>query len=329
MAKKKQNTRTGKPILRIVAVLLALMAIAYVITSLVLGVWNPLKWSRKNSAASGDDTSQDRIEIASYSLAAEDFAAYGISEQAVNAGVLTAEYTPLNTTNKRTSWTWRFEGNEWSTGKNVSDYVKFTAGTNYAPECTYEVLQPFGDTIIVEATSRANSQLKATTNIDYIVKYSDFWNGEDKVLEFGEEVNVFTDLVTEDACWTVEPTSYYANIKVTLAPEFDNWLSDNGYEAWNGSVENFEDVTGAVSLESLVGAGDASPSIFARYFFDTNKSMECYYFLVTAEITAYIGDKSAYTFTRSEGLWLSEACVTAWGTPPTNVTIPGGGQVIV
>lgn len=271
-----------------------------------------------------DDHSDDNIAICSFTLEQSDFAAYGISEQALKAGVLTAEYTPANTTNKRTGWTWRWAGthSDWSTGKNIADYVKFTAGANYAPELTYEVLQAFGDTIIVEATSRANSALKATTNIDYLAKYTAIWDDGCYTLAYGEDLDFLSGLYTQDECFSIEPDSYVVrSARLEYSSSFYEYLS--AHTDWENEVFDYSNTNVLEWNKFVYPAFEEQASGYYTDtgwidIFDASVTIDCYY---KGEIM--------YTFSDCKTLEFSSTALQEMATPPTNITIPGGGQVIV
>lgn len=341
MAKKHYKSNRGRAttksadkskIVKVVALLLVVLAIAYVITSLAFGgVWNPLKWTSKKTPTDtgADDTSQDNISIAYTTLTADDFAAYGVSENAISAGVLRVEYSPANTSNKRTGFNWGFAGNEWSTGKNIADYVKFTAGANYAPECTYEVLQPFGDTIIVEATSRANSALKATTHIEYMARYSDIWNGEDLVLNYGEKIDLFKDLYADDI-YSVSPDSFSANVTVSLNSDFNTWLRENGHydSAWDGETIVFENLIESIDYKQICDVAEGlNDSLFAEYYYAVGSNTVIWNFDLT--VTCNYQGKVVYTFKIRKDVYFSVAALEQMTIPADNMNFVDGNTVII
>ncbi len=267
-----------------------------------------------------DDTSEDNISIVSYALTADDYAAYGISDEAIEAGVLTAKYTPLNTTNKRTGWTWKFAGNEWSQGKVLSDYVAFTAGANYAPELTYEVLQPFGDTIIVEAVSRANSALKSTTHIDYLARYSYIFDGGNFDIGYHEDLDIFSDLYTDD-CYSVVPDAYSATVTLEVNSGFSDWVLEEygDTESVLGPIKN---VTGAISYEDwfLSQTNYITEERFSRYI--TEISPGDYFATVRVTVICYYQGEEMYTFMDIEDMYFSEEALQLMAVPPTGVSTP-------
>lgn len=275
----------------------------------------------KGAEKPNDDTSNDNIAIASYALTADDFAAYGVSENAISAGVLTAEYTPSNTTNKRTGFTWRFAGNEWSNGKNIADYVKFTAGAHYAPECTYEVLQPFGDTIIVEATSRANSALKATTQIDYMARYDDPWGDSDICLYNLDYLPIFDELCNSAGePYSITPDSFSATVKITVDQNYIDWLNSKGYEQCNDKVVTYENVTENIPFSKIFYDTDLNPEWMAELCSENGTADA--YFRVTATITCYYEGEELYSFTDIEGVWVAPELLEQMGIPGESLDMP-------
>lgn len=310
--------------------LVIILAIAYLITAAAFGgVWNPFQWGKDNSAAEDikDDTSNDNIAIASYALAADDFAAYGVSDNAISAGVLTAEYTPSNTTNKRTGWTWRFSSNEWSTGKNIADYVKFAAGTNYAPECTYEVLQPFGASIIVEATSRVNSELKATTSIEWVSRYDDF--GANVYIGANEDnIDILSLLGSTNECdstGTVRPDAVTGTLYFSFRSEVIQYAREF-------SEENV-DLSGQFSFE--INSSVFSINDVLAHFPDFGKRQLAECFVARSDgfnelcefygnFTAYYEGKEIYKFGIDgvSSIYFTEDWINKYSTLPTDVTLP-------
>lgn len=330
-----RSKRTSSRAIIVLAVLLlaAVVALVAAIGSQGFTIKNAKKWFKgwgnpDNVGDAGDD-----ISISTYALAVEDYADYGISEQAIEAGVLTVQYKPANTTNKRTGWTFRFAGNAWSQGKVLSDYVVFTAGANYAPECTYEVLKPFGDTIIVEATSRANSSLKATTNIDYLARFQYFWGGDGtSELALNAPLNVFERLDCDGKPYSIVPTSYSANITITLDNNLWNWIQENiddkPQKVW--SYENCQylaNVTGAISWSDWFddNGGGFIDSDFAAYYDETGRVI---FGRIEAEITCYYNGEEMYTFTDGEYIEFTVESIEAVSVYPTEIS-PNVEHVVI
>lgn len=330
MAKKHYTKSSGNAkagIARVVAVILGLLAIAYVITSLALGgIWNPVKWVKK-----APTVNENEYVISARALSEGEFAAYGISPQAIKAGVLTVNYEPVDATNNRTNFTYKFAQNAWSEGKNLADYVTFTPGTNHAPNCTYEVLQPFGATIVVEATSLANPELKAQTNIDYLARYNTFWqDGNVHYLGADNMVNIFLDF-TSNEVYSIRPTSYSADIEVTPNQSFNDWLKTTDH---GGCTENTKytktGVTGAFDLsEALKLFQIDSPvgAYVAPYWAEVGGEEQ---FVVSATITCYYEGKEYYTFSGTGCFGYLEEVIDSWTIAGTAIKFaPNSTHIVV
>ena len=109
------------------------------------------------------------ISLMSTKIAAEDYAAYGVSPLAESAQTLTATVTPSNATDKTVDWTvaWVNASSSWANGKTVTDYVTVTPTSDGALTATVECLQAFGEQIKVTVVSRANDSAKAEATVDY------------------------------------------------------------------------------------------------------------------------------------------------------------------
>ncbi len=268
----------------------------------------------------------DSISIDTYALTVDEYAAYGISEEAIDAGVITAQYQPDNTTNRRTDWTYDFAGNEWSEGKVLSDYVLFTAGANYAPELTYEVLQPFGDTIVVGATSRANSELKATTNVDFLAQYSAIFDNGNFDIGYHEDLDIFSDLYADD-CYSVVPDAFNATVKMTINANFNNWLMETYGDRDDAGWGPYQNVTGAISYDEWFrqNINTISEARIAQYFTQVNPG--AFFAVVSVTVTCYYKGEEMYTFTDNEDMCFSSEALELMSVPPTSVSTPD--QIVV
>ncbi len=109
------------------------------------------------------------ISLKSMKIAAEDYAAYGVSPLAESAQTLTAIITPSNAVDKTVDWAvaWVDASSSWANGKTVTDYVTVTPTSDGALTATVECLQDFGEQIKVTVSSRSNSSAKAEATVDY------------------------------------------------------------------------------------------------------------------------------------------------------------------
>ena len=282
-------------------------------------------WGKDKPAE--DDTEKDNISLASYALATSDFAAYGISPQALEAKVITVDFEPANTTNKRIGWVckWKDATSTWARGKNINDYVDFVPAADFGASATLAVKQPFGEPVIVTATSRANSALTSSSQFEYVARYTQLWDDGDLGLDFDENVNVFAGLYTDES-YTVLPTECIANVKVELNTDLFNYLKAAG-EDINSEVI-YENVIGEIIWYEFIGQFNGfNYSKVAAWFNETGgDTVFTISVTMTCTYTDGFGSDVSYTWTDSESVWLTDACIEEMSTPPTDITVnPGGG----
>ena len=99
---------------------------------------------------------------------------------------ITAMVSPDNSAdNTGLDWSMAFKNpaSEWATGKTLSDYMTLTpSGTDVAGSKTVSVkcLKPFGEQIVITATSQDNPEVKATCTADFAQRI------ESATLKFGD-----------------------------------------------------------------------------------------------------------------------------------------------
>lgn len=115
------------------------------------------------------------ISLMATKIAAADFASYGVSPLAESAQTVTARITPTDALNQEVDWSiaWANGSSAWANGKTVTDYVTIAPQSDGAKEATVSCLQPFGEQIIITATSRDNTDAKGTCTADYRQRYVD------------------------------------------------------------------------------------------------------------------------------------------------------------
>lgn len=81
---------------------------------------------------------------------------------------LQATVLPEYAEDKAVDWSVQFAGaNEWSTGKNVADYLTVTPSADGSTTATVQCLQPFGERIQIVVTSRANPMVQNACTVDF------------------------------------------------------------------------------------------------------------------------------------------------------------------
>lgn len=95
---------------------------------------------------------------------------YGVSPLAEQAYTLSVTYTPADTTIQDTTYTIAFENpsSTWATGKTVTDYATITQSSAGSLDAVLEILQPFGERIIVTAQSDMTPEISTSVNVDYV-----------------------------------------------------------------------------------------------------------------------------------------------------------------
>ena len=149
-----KNGRGGKVApngYKILSIVLAALLAAVAVVELVL--WRLDYIVFQNPNAQEQPAEQDSlligesegngVEIRSAKIASENYAEYGISEQAESAYTLTATVEPANAVNKAVDWTIVFvdPSSEWATGKTVTDYVTLTPQADGSTVATVQCLQ--------------------------------------------------------------------------------------------------------------------------------------------------------------------------------------------
>lgn len=115
------------------------------------------------------------ISLMAAKIATADFASYGVSPLAESAQTVTAHILPTDALNQKVDWSiaWANGNSAWANGKTVTDYVTISPQSDGAKEATVSCLQPFGEQIIITATSRDNQDAKGTCTADYRQRYVD------------------------------------------------------------------------------------------------------------------------------------------------------------
>ncbi len=112
---------------------------------------------------------------------------------------LIATVMPEDAINRTLDWSATFESpnSSWAKGKTVSEYISLTVNAD-TTECTIKCLQPFGDTVIVTATSIKSPEIKATCRCEYLERSGVMRNCS---ISFGKAVMSF-DIGIAQNKWT-------------------------------------------------------------------------------------------------------------------------------
>lgn len=195
----KNRSTTKGTVVKVIAVVIALLMAAYVTISLVFGSWNPVKWTEhrqeqiipdnrgedKTAEGSGFMVKPENSElmklVAKPVMEGNDDEKYvtpdGIETYAnSNSYTLTATITPNTAGNKSVDWavSWNNATSTWANGKTVTDYVTVTPASDGALTATVTCKRAFGEQIKVTVTSRDNFACSAESICDYSKKITGF-----------------------------------------------------------------------------------------------------------------------------------------------------------
>lgn len=149
---------------------------------------------RKNAvAASSDDVTDGEgnklVSGVTYALPrALAYSATSAESESASEGItVKASVLPENAANKNVDFSVAFQNaeSEWATGKSAADYISVTT-TQTPGKATLKCLAPFGEQIVLTATSVANREFTATCTIDFWqrVEYVKFG---DMRIDFGQD----------------------------------------------------------------------------------------------------------------------------------------------
>ncbi len=264
---------------KVIAVLAVILAIAYVITSCVIGglhsslpVWNPLKWvkgdvsqddqgdgtvnipgnSDGNGGAILDGEENNGIALYSAKLPASTFAANGIDPQADSAYRIIVTVKPDYATDKTVipSVCWRNAASEFASGKTVTDYgiIDLVAGDDSM--FNFVCKQDFGEPIILKFTSQSNPEVYGECTVNYYqrIKSCDFTFTLD---------DVAVTPTLENGIYKVDYTGAEKDYKINLQPVYSNYtVADEFTTEITGSLTSAFGYTATESLTTLkIAAG--------------------------------------------------------------------------
>ena len=185
------------------------------------------------------------IEMVSTKIAREEYEANGISPMAENAYTLTATIEPSNASNKAVDWSVEFvdAGDEWASGKTVTDYVTVTPTSDGALTATVANLGEFGAQIKVTVTSRDNSAAYASCTVDYAKKIKSAYLVDGSGAPIGQN----------GADWV---TGLYDNFTETYIPQYMSYTVNYTYSDY--TVEDTFTMTASAQLNAEFSSGLSS-----------------------------------------------------------------------
>ncbi len=185
MAVKKVGESKAKKVVGGIAVALALILVGGVCGGLLQHHYNwgaeetpPVEETPGGEEKPEDSTGGTEVEegeekgvkLSVRKLMTNEYEEYGVTALAETAYTLTATVLPADAANKALDWSVSFTdaGDEWASGKTVTDYVTVTPSADGALTAVVENIAAFGEQITVKATSRENTEAYATCTVEYM-----------------------------------------------------------------------------------------------------------------------------------------------------------------
>lgn len=122
------------------------------------------------------EAQENGIQMMKTAIPVEEYAVYGVSEQAEKAYTITATVKPDDASNKNIKWNLSFKNasSTWAQGKKPSDYVTVTASGTTNNTAVLTCKQAFGEQILLTAVSEYDSSKSAVCTVDYEKKLTGF-----------------------------------------------------------------------------------------------------------------------------------------------------------
>lgn len=186
MAKKHKNrsggtaTNTKHTGIKVVAVLLVLLAVGYVITSLIMGVWNPVQWIKKDkpqeegeAVIAVSSTGEAMYAGGTYAMPGSVAFITAQSEESSPVGevIITASLDNEYISGVEYEWEadWTFETSEtFGDENNWDDCIEISVYAGETDKAHIRALKPFADRIVLIARLKGNSEIRAECKIDYL-----------------------------------------------------------------------------------------------------------------------------------------------------------------
>ena len=315
---------------KLIAAIALLLAVAYVITSLALGMqWNPLKWGKDKNVpvdAIGVDENVIAIDSDGNELIAGEVYNFPAGIMFMTSKTTTtpsvtvkAIIKPENADDKRLTWT-----------TSNPDVVTVTPDTVNPLIATITCLN--GLTFGVEyvtCTSVENPAARATCQIDYLARGSDVelsgsLEGNPSELEFGKSytVSAYFSTVTPGTgtvLGEVSNLSWSLNLKSDFMSVVDGYLAKSGYTgndyalSWNDGSFDIDGSVGSLytSPYRCFYGGDCSQEVFDNAF--KLAMRDCNYHATLSILADYVYNGKVYgrsysyetevTFSLS-GIWI-------------------------
>lgn len=162
---------------KIAAVMMSIVLVVALIISAVFNVLMTRQLYAADTVFATDDTAvaSNCIEVEVQSSPLMAMAASETVAVAAASDIYKITVTPdVSLPDTLIDWTITFKdaASTWATGKTVTDYAIITPTSNGALTANLSILQAFAEQIIVTASLRGNTAIKAVCKVDYKAKYT-------------------------------------------------------------------------------------------------------------------------------------------------------------
>ena len=261
MAKRKGKSK--HTLIKVIALSLVLVAVAYVITSLVLAQWNPGKWGKSSKVS--DEPQKPVLAICSEGEKLTDGSIYemgrGLTLLTARDNVKKQEYAPAGEITLTATLSNEYINGEFdwainfADGRTAANNVSITPDISNRANAKLRFLVPFNEQITVTATLRGSSSsdtctvdcLRAAALNNWDVSLYDF---DDEALfsadvEFNEVGTVKGEFKLNEAVLTLKPgfqdmLNSYLNFKINILPYAQTQKIPAPYQTFNAGGYSVE-----------------------------------------------------------------------------------------
>ena len=211
----------------------------------VFGIVFGMNHSSEDLNVSKDMSNQDNIVVETVQEQGIKLTSATTASDGTTTKTITATVNPTSAA-QNVEWTlrWQDEASAWAKGKNVQDYVTYTGDSTITLNCK----SPFGERIVVRATSFADNTKYGECMLDY----------EKRILDFSVEVREktagivsaisFSDKVLE---YTFVPSLSLGVGTIDCIPEYTYQFTDEFIAALSDIPEGITSFTPNTSVMSI------------------------------------------------------------------------------
>lgn len=210
-----------------------ILSAVLVVALMICAAFNVLLIDRSNPANNAELATKNNVELNVQSPLNMTMTASEAVATTASAQTYSITVTPdVSLSNTQIDWSISFKNSSstWATGKTVTDYATITPTTDGALTANLNVLQPFAEQIIVRASLREDSTVKAVCKVDYRTRYKrkNVIEGNEFVSNY-DETSIGSLPSTDTLYFDIFPSDYYRNFLEELwyDEDFTQYISQN------------------------------------------------------------------------------------------------------